>query len=138
MPLTKRELDEMATGGCQSPGCNHEDHDHGIIFHGRCHEGGDIEASYKVGSGILVIACRVCQKVIAKIGVEGLLGPTGEKPVSDNPNDEGGLCAALSIEGKLLKLNFGKSLSFVMMRPDEAKLLAQELTRFAQMIEGDS
>ncbi len=70
-PLTKPDLDEIASRGCQSPGCTHEAH--GPIFiHGVCHDGGHIEASYEAGSGVLMIACRQCRKPIARIAVRDL------------------------------------------------------------------
>lgn len=134
MPATKRDLDRLAIGGCATPGCTHEDH--GTVFlHARCHVRGPIEASYKIGSGTLRIACRVCHTVIADIAVAGSLGATGEPPISQNPNDEGGLNAMLSIEeGKFLKLNFGKSLSFVMMTKEEANVLASLLFEKAMQL----
>lgn len=68
MPLTKIQLDLMIAGGCDTPGCKHEDH--GTLFlHPRCHPNTKMEISYTVGSGVLVIACLKCHKLIAEIKV---------------------------------------------------------------------
>ena len=65
--VTKRELDTWASGGCMDENCAH---DHGPLFaHAACHIGGEIEASYVRGSGVLRIACRECGKDIMNVQV---------------------------------------------------------------------
>ncbi len=75
MSWTKTDLDLLAARGCQAPGCDHAGHggDDPVFLHGRCHPAAPIEASYVAGSGLLVIRCRRCQKLISEIQVaEGL------------------------------------------------------------------
>lgn len=67
--ITRKELDRMAAGGCQSPDCDHKEHGDTFFLHGRCHVGGQIEVSYRAGSGVLRVGCRECGKVIALVAV---------------------------------------------------------------------
>jgi hypothetical protein len=60
---------------------------------------------------------------------EGMaIGPTGEKVLDGDPNDKGGLHAALVMEPDgALRVDFGTSLSFLRMRPHEAQAFAMGL-----------
>lgn len=68
--LKKAALDRIAAAGCQNPDCQHKDHQHGAIFlHGNCHPRADVSASYVAGSGVLVIKCAQCGKMITQVAV---------------------------------------------------------------------
>jgi len=66
--LNLEDLERLAGGGCQVPGCTHP-HSGALYVHARCHLGAGNEVSYVLGSGVLRIACRVCKKVIAEVAV---------------------------------------------------------------------
>ena len=71
MVLNKTDLDMAAAQGCMMGGgpSHHGPGEHEVFLHGRCHIDGPIEASYKEGSGVVTIRCRVCKKLIAEIQV---------------------------------------------------------------------
>ena len=58
----------MAAGGCETPGCKHEDHGN-LYLHGRCHIRARTEVSYAIGTGVIRVACAECHKLIAEIKV---------------------------------------------------------------------
>ena len=62
------------------------------------------------------------------------IGPTGEKPISDVPNDEGALNAAISTHGKFIKVEFGKELTFIVMATAEAMIFAEALQKTAGVL----
>lgn len=64
--LTQLDLDRFASQGCADPRCNCNEGP--MYLHPKCHSAG-IEASYESGSGVLVISCVECHKVIAEIAV---------------------------------------------------------------------
>lgn len=67
MALTKSDLDQLSTHGCSNPECTE---DHSILFlHAGCHIDGHLDISYRLGSGILRIACRECGKLVAMVRV---------------------------------------------------------------------
>lgn len=68
-PLTKADLDKAARAGCQTPGCDHKNHEQKIFLHSRCHPAAGVEAMYKEGAGIVVLKCRTCRALITQIKV---------------------------------------------------------------------
>ena len=78
-PLNKTDLDKATLSGCQMPGCKHKDHST-LFIHARCHPHGDIEVSYTLLSGELLIACRVCHTPIIAVAVAD--GPSEPDPAS--------------------------------------------------------
>lgn len=63
------------------------------------------------------------------------IGPTGEAPIVADPHDQGGLCASLEVEETgTLKLDFGKSLSFLRMTPDEAIIFGSAMLQRGQAV----
>ena len=66
--LIKLELDIAAAGGCQSPGCKHEDH--GTLYlNQRCHPGAGVEVRYDRGTGVLKLQCMACHISICNVKV---------------------------------------------------------------------
>jgi hypothetical protein len=75
--LTKEDLDQFALLGCQVPGCDHKGHGREVYLAARCcwgetgcNEGAGLDASYEYGSGVLVLMCRGCGKLVDKILVK--------------------------------------------------------------------
>ena len=63
-PLTCRQLDAT---GCSKPNCGH---DHSVIFlHAACHPSAGTRVSYDKPTGLLTVACRRCQKLVAQVKV---------------------------------------------------------------------
>jgi len=67
--LTKIQLDLMAANGCEIPDCTH-DHSGEIFLRPRCHVNRQPEVSYTRGSGVLIIACSECHRLVAAIAVK--------------------------------------------------------------------
>jgi len=63
--LTRVQIDPMT---CAVPGCDHTDHDGGMVMHPRCHVGTPTWCSY--GNGVLTISCAECDQVVARIAVD--------------------------------------------------------------------
>lgn len=64
------------------------------------------------------------------------LGPTGKHPEGKlHEGDRGELRAALGIRGGRVYIDFGTNLSWVAMRPDEARALAKSLMQKADKAE---
>jgi hypothetical protein len=61
----RHHLDAMTAAGCQNPSCKTPLHE--LVLRGRCHPGAGTNASYKQGSGVLTIACRVCDRVVLQV-----------------------------------------------------------------------
>jgi len=75
--LTKKDLDQFALLGCQVPGCDHNSHGREVYLAARCcwgetdnNEAPGLDASYEYGSGVLVLTCRGCGKLVEKILVK--------------------------------------------------------------------
>jgi len=66
--IYRNDLDAVVLGGCNSPDCDHLNHDE-LYLHCHCNAGGRIEASYRLGSGIVRIGCRECGETMANIAV---------------------------------------------------------------------
>lgn len=67
-PLTRIDLDIAAANGCQDPQCTNANCD--TLFMGqKCHPGAGLDASYKRGSGVLVISCVACDRRITWVKV---------------------------------------------------------------------
>jgi len=66
--MNLEDLQEALSAGCDTPGCDHKNHDT-LFLHGVCHPGGGIEASLKRGEKHLLIACRECHEPIIAIAV---------------------------------------------------------------------
>ena len=64
MTLFKEDLDEVR---CQSPGCDHKDHDDGFFLHGRCHMESGMEVQYMDGQ--LFVRCNTCKTQVAAVAV---------------------------------------------------------------------
>ena len=73
MPTYRADLDRLAAGGCQSPGCDHSAHDNTVFLHARCHPSAPTYCSYEAGSGVLRITCSVCRKPVASVAVASAL-----------------------------------------------------------------
>ena len=72
-PLIQSDLDEAAIRGCQNPNCQHkENHVDNVVFFRcpNCLDQEDLELSYKLLTGVLVVGCQTCNEVIAFIKVE--------------------------------------------------------------------
>lgn len=67
-PIYQDDLDALAAHGCQMPGCSH-DHDKILYFVARCHPKARISAYYKAGSGVVLLLCGECEKVIVPLAV---------------------------------------------------------------------
>ena len=68
----RAELDRLAAGGCQHPGCDHAGHaGEPLYLHQRCHLGARVEVSYRHGSGVLRIVCAACHEVVVEVRVAG-------------------------------------------------------------------
>jgi hypothetical protein len=70
MVLSKKELDKIATEGCQVEGC---DHSHGpmeeMYLVSRCHPQSGTSVSYRSKEGILSVVCRHCKRPIVDVKV---------------------------------------------------------------------
>lgn len=67
-PLTRKELDRMATGRCSIRSCTHEQH--GVTYlHQSCHTGAGVTVRYEAALGALRLECRTCERLIAVIAV---------------------------------------------------------------------
>jgi hypothetical protein len=80
MRTTKSDLDRLALAGCSVPGCAHEDHGE-VYLAARCcwgptdyNEGPGLDASYEYGSGVLVLTCRRCGKLVGRADLKGNRG----------------------------------------------------------------
>lgn len=62
--LTRRELDPMR---CETPGCDHADHPHGLSLHPTCHARAPLQVWYR--DGVLTVLCAGCKTEIARIAV---------------------------------------------------------------------
>jgi hypothetical protein len=67
MPLTQTELDELATQGCQMPGCVCGNQNGIFFFHARCHPNTPAWIKYDSNTGHLIIECAACRKIIAEV-----------------------------------------------------------------------
>jgi hypothetical protein len=87
-------------------------------------------------------ASRQALREFADIATRGGLpiGPTGEAPSSGIAGDEGGLAAAMGVDPKhkRIVMTFGKAVTFLVMRPDEARRWARSLIEFAAKAEYDN
>jgi len=72
-PAHKEQLDTMK---CQTPGCEHRDHDTEIFIRAGCHVEEPVWASYD--SGILTLRCSVCDSVIIRVAVASNISPYRE------------------------------------------------------------
>lgn len=68
------------------------------------------------------------------------IGPTGETPITNLPNDKGGLNVALGVVSSktgenLLSLTFGAAVTFVAMTIREARAFAQALLKKADEVD---
>lgn len=64
MALSRKQLDVT---GCGEPNCGH---DHTVLYlHGACHPNAGTRASYDKLTGLLTIACRRCEKLVAEVKV---------------------------------------------------------------------
>jgi hypothetical protein len=64
MALSRKQLDVT---GCGEPNCGH---DHTVLFlHAACHPNAGTRASYDKLTGLLTIACRRCEKLVAEVKV---------------------------------------------------------------------
>jgi hypothetical protein len=71
-PLIQSDLDSAALKGCQNPNCQHKEaHVENVVFLRCpiCIDGEDLELSYKLLSGIIVVGCQNCGNPIAFIKV---------------------------------------------------------------------
>ena len=66
MDTGKTFFDKWASAGCAVNGCDHAHHGQQMFIHAACHPMAQIEASYKPGTGYLVLACRQCKKEIVR------------------------------------------------------------------------
>jgi hypothetical protein len=59
----------LAGAGCEGPGCDHTEGEHGIYLHGRCHPGDPARVLYQ--RGVLTVTCAVggCGREIARVAV---------------------------------------------------------------------
>jgi hypothetical protein len=65
--LSREQLDGAS---CQMPGCDHAAHEGQDLYMGcRGHLSGRLDVSYRVGSGVLRVACSECGCVIADVMV---------------------------------------------------------------------
>ena len=62
--LTCTELDSLS---CTNPDCDHKNHGN-FYLHAACHDRG-LEVHYEIGSGVLVVSCAVCSKMVTEIAV---------------------------------------------------------------------
>jgi hypothetical protein len=63
-PLSRKQLDPA---GCGQPNCGH---DHSVIFlHSACHPSAGTRVSYDKPTGLLTVACRRCEKLVAQVKV---------------------------------------------------------------------
>jgi len=72
-PLIQADLDNAALKGCQNPDCkNKHNHVDNVVFLRcpRCLDDEDLELSYKLLTGIVVVGCQNCGNVIAFIKVD--------------------------------------------------------------------
>lgn len=61
------------------------------------------------------------------------LGATGEYPKGKlAPDDEGGLNAAITRQGDVIRIDFGKPVGWLALYPDEARALAKILIEKAK------
>lgn len=70
-PVGRDVLDDIISGGCDYPGCDHSLHD-GMFLHSRCHLDAGCEVEYK--DGTLHIRCVVCKSTILDV----VVAATGE------------------------------------------------------------
>jgi hypothetical protein len=66
--LAVSQLEDMVAQGCTMPGCTHTEHNEVFVVQ-RCHPGAGLNVSYTKGSGMLLIACKVCEAPVVQIGV---------------------------------------------------------------------
>jgi hypothetical protein len=64
-PVTRVELDPLS---CAVEGCDHSDHEGGVILSPRCHVGSPTWCSYE--DGAVSVACATCKRVVARIAVD--------------------------------------------------------------------
>jgi hypothetical protein len=69
MALNRTDLERAVLSGCQVPLCDHKNHERTLYLHGRCHLGAKVDVSYTSGSGVVRIACAICEKLISQIKV---------------------------------------------------------------------
>jgi hypothetical protein len=63
-PLSRKQLDPA---GCGQPNCGH---DHSVLYlHSVCHPNAGTRVSYEKLTGLLTVACRRCQKLVAHVKV---------------------------------------------------------------------
>jgi len=72
MALTRRVLDPMK---CGTPGCTCAGP---LILNARCHMGRPLQVEYDWTTGVLTVACSVCQRLVAEIAV-------ADAPPPDHP-----------------------------------------------------
>lgn len=65
-PLTVQALDDMAAGGCDTPGCQCKDE---LVLAARCHPGKGTNTVYQKGDGFVSVVCRVCKSLIVKLAI---------------------------------------------------------------------
>jgi hypothetical protein len=71
MALNRIDLERAVLSGCEVPLCDHKNHERTrtLYLHGRCHLGAKVDVSYTSGSGVVLVACAICKKLIAEIKV---------------------------------------------------------------------
>ena|ERR1700724_1271997 len=70
--LNRYDLDLLAARGCQTPGCDHRNHD-AVYLHARCHVASPLWAEY-YGSA-LRLCCRKCRGLIEMVEATSALEP---------------------------------------------------------------
>lgn len=68
-PLTRIELDIATALGCQHPDCKDPFCDNLLYLKGRCHPAAGTWATYKNGTGVIRITCKVCEREVTAFQV---------------------------------------------------------------------
>lgn len=60
------EFFKDASGGCQSPGCDHKGHGE-LFLHSQCHPSAGTRVSVNVQTRVIQVSCAVCSRLVAKV-----------------------------------------------------------------------
>lgn len=62
------DLEKAIERGCSHPDCDHKNHDE-LFLKPRCHPKAGVVISYKKGSGVVNVHCRMCKQHVVQIAV---------------------------------------------------------------------